>query len=128
MLASKTHSALNHEGIPALINLRNLRPPMKTQDSKCESRLGRKKFPTRTPSVADMKAQTSYLPRIQKKVRLQRFTNASSMQELIADDVESLHLLYRLGYYATVQVKGSFIDTFHLFPKTLSFLDEVVTT
>lgn len=44
---------------------------------------------------------------------------------LIAGDVVILDLLSRLGYLQNGKVKVGFIDTFHLFPETISFLDDV---
>lgn len=44
---------------------------------------------------------------------------------LIAGDVVIIDILSRLGYLESGQVKVGFIDTFHLFPETLTFLDEV---
>jgi len=44
---------------------------------------------------------------------------------LIAGDVVILHLLHRLGFLASGRVQVIFVDTFHLFPETLAFLQRV---
>ena len=44
---------------------------------------------------------------------------------LIAGDVVLLHLLHELGYLADKRVTVVFIDTFHLFPETHTFLHQL---
>jgi phosphoadenosine phosphosulfate reductase len=44
---------------------------------------------------------------------------------LIAGDVVILHLLHRLGYLSNEKVKVIFIDTFHLFDETLTFMQQL---
>lgn len=44
---------------------------------------------------------------------------------LIAGDVVILHLLSKLDYLKTGKVTVAFIDTFHLFPETITFMQQL---
>ena len=44
---------------------------------------------------------------------------------LIAGDVVILDLLAKLDYLKTGRVSVAFIDTFHLFPETIEFLNQL---
>ncbi|KAJ7513394.1 hypothetical protein O6H91_06G127100 [Diphasiastrum complanatum] len=59
------------------------------------------------------------------KKAVDTFRNITFPCALIAGDVVILDLLERLGFLSNGKVKVVFIDTFHLFPETYSFLKQI---
>lgn len=59
------------------------------------------------------------------KIACENYDNAVFPNALIAGDVVITHLLHRLGYLKNGKCKVMVVDTFHLFPETMTFLSEV---
>jgi phosphoadenosine phosphosulfate reductase len=62
------------------------------------------------------------------KIACENYENAVFPNALIAGDCVITHLLHRLGYLKDGKCKVMVVDTFHLFPETMSFLAEVEKT
>ena len=59
------------------------------------------------------------------KTSCENFENAVFPNAMIAGDCVITHLLGRLGYLQDGKCKVMVVDTFHLFPETMSFLSEI---
>lgn len=59
------------------------------------------------------------------KIACENYENAVFPNALIAGDVVITHLLHRLGYLKNGKCKVMVVDTFHLFPETMTFLAAV---
>merc|ERR1719201_3188416 len=59
------------------------------------------------------------------KISCENFENAVFPNAMIAGDCVITHLLGRLGYLQDGKCKVMVVDTFHLFPETMSFLSEI---
>ena len=59
------------------------------------------------------------------KIACENYGNAVFPNAMIAGDVVITHLLGRLGYLESGKCKVMVVDTFHLFPETMSFLGEL---
>ena len=59
------------------------------------------------------------------KIACENYDNAVFPNALIAGDCVITHLLSRLGYLQDGKCKVMVVDTFHLFPETMEFLDEI---
>jgi len=59
------------------------------------------------------------------KIAVENYGNAVFPNAMIAGDCVITHLLHRMGYLSTGQAKVMVVDTFHLFPETLDFLNKI---
>merc|ERR1719265_2217889 len=59
------------------------------------------------------------------KISCENFDHAVFPNAMIAGDVVITHLLSRLGYLKDGKCKVMVVDTFHLFPETMTFLKEM---
>ncbi len=59
------------------------------------------------------------------KISCENFDNAVFPNAMIAGDVVITHLLHRLGYLKDGKCTVMCVDTFHLFPETMTFLKEM---
>ncbi|KAJ1634041.1 phosphoadenosine-phosphosulfate reductase [Pavlovales sp. CCMP2436] len=59
------------------------------------------------------------------KIACENYENAVFPNALIAGDVVITHLLHRLGYLKDGRCTIMVVDTFHLFPETMAFVNEV---
>lgn len=59
------------------------------------------------------------------KIAVENYGNAVFPNALIAGDVVITHLLHRMGYLKDGRAKVMCVDTFHLFPETMKFLEEI---
>jgi 3'-phosphoadenosine 5'-phosphosulfate sulfotransferase (PAPS reductase)/FAD synthetase len=59
------------------------------------------------------------------KTSCEGYENAVFPNAMIAGDVVITHLLHRLGYLESGKAKVMVVDTFHLFPETMTFLKEI---
>jgi len=57
--------------------------------------------------------------------QVEQFQHAVFPNAMIAGDCVITHLLHRLGYLESGKVKIMVVDTFHLFPETMTFLSEL---
>ena len=57
------------------------------------------------------------------KTSCENFDNPVFPNAMIAGDIVITHLLHRLGYLESGKCKVMVVDTFHLFPETIPFLD-----
>jgi phosphoadenylyl-sulfate reductase (thioredoxin) len=59
------------------------------------------------------------------KIAVENYGNAVFPNAMIAGDVVITHLLSRLGYLENGKAKIMVVDTFHLFPETMEFLEKL---
>merc|ERR1719264_2217447 len=59
------------------------------------------------------------------KIAVENYGNAVFPNALIAGDCVITHLLDRMGYLKDGKCKVMVVDTFHLFPETMEFVEEV---
>mmetsp|Transcript_15108 Transcript_15108/g.14586 ORF Transcript_15108/g.14586 Transcript_15108/m.14586 type:complete len:441 (-) Transcript_15108:80-1402(-) len=59
------------------------------------------------------------------KIACENYENAVFPNAMIAGDVVITHLLHRMGYLKDGKCKVMVVDTFHLFPETMEFLNEI---